>query len=115
MSEMQLIMENWRQLQNEVEVEDLIIEINQLSKEIIDYTSLLTEQQLLSEEFLRKAAAWLGKKWKQMSGLFDQLYQKSKTLFDKMGSIRKKNRRRLYWLHGYDLFSTTKTVTKGTA
>lgn len=90
MSEMKLIMESWRYHQNEVEVEDLIIEINQLSKEIIDYTSLLTEQQLLSEEFLRKAAAWLGKKWKQMSGLFDQLYQKSKTLFDKMGSIRKK-------------------------
>tara|TARA_R110000824_G_scaffold245596_1_gene434641 strand:+ start:1813 stop:2835 length:1023 start_codon:yes stop_codon:yes gene_type:complete len=90
MSEMKLIMESWRGYQNEAEIKNLIVEINQLSKEIIDYTSLLTEQQLLSEEFLRKAAAWFGKKWKQLSGLFDQLYEKSKTLFAKMGSIRKK-------------------------
>ena len=65
---MKLIMESWRGYQNEAEIKNLIVEINQLSKEIIDYTSLLTEQQLLSEEFLRKAAAWFGKKWKQLSG-----------------------------------------------
>lgn len=84
---MQLIMENWRQHQNKVEVEDLITEINQLSKEIIDYASLLTEQQLLNEEFVAKAAAWFGEKWEQLSGKVDQLYQKSKDIFANIKAV----------------------------
>ena len=84
---MKLIMENWNRYQDEAAANDLILEIVQISNEIIEYTSFLSERQQLDEAFLKKAAAWLGEKWKQLSSKADQLYQYSVEVFQKMGQI----------------------------
>lgn len=80
-------MENWREYEKETQVDNLISEIIQLSNEIIEYTSLITEENRLDEAFVQKAAEWLGSKWEQLSGKVDALYQKTQEVMSVIKSI----------------------------